>query len=128
MNFNRRSWYFDFTLVFDVLWVDLKKQENFSKWLSTEESKYIQECDKLYLTLMYEKSPGPLKKSKFKELVDKTGAKFVELAGFKEHFKSHGEYVDHLFQSYELKGLCYYKDSKEKLDISFANFPSTIVF
>lgn len=129
LKFNRRSWHFDFTLSFDLLWTKMEQNSTYKAWLSERERKYIDECQHFYIVFMYEKNNDFIGVSDFKDQMRQYPVKFVGLQGFKKHIKLHGEYIDHSLQLYKLEGMCVEKGRFiNKLTIRFPNFPQAQVF
>ncbi len=120
LEFKRVSWFSQSHLEFDTFIAELKKDSKFTAWLSGSEKKYLNQCDKLFISMSTSNFSKVLTDAMYMSEMKTNNFNEVIPTRFIEHLKMHPDYVRWNLNMYKPRMLC----ADKNVDIITINFPS----
>ena len=128
LEFERKSWFNEITLILDVYSVKIDSKSPFFKWFSSSNQKEITKLKDFKLMLIYTLDSDKISKKDFDEELLANGYQVMNLPEFEKHFKFHSQFVENSFKLYKVLG--YYSENGNKfgqLKINFPGFKAVIL-
>lgn len=104
--FERISWFRELTLVYDVLYVPLKKESPFYMWMSESEKNKVASCSELNLYLNYTIDSRKVSHKEIMKQLKKQGYEEILIPDFVSNFKMHPNHEYLSLQVYNIKAIC----------------------
>ncbi|PIP94640.1 MAG: hypothetical protein COW00_08990 [Bdellovibrio sp. CG12_big_fil_rev_8_21_14_0_65_39_13] len=128
LTFERKSWYKEFTLLFDVLYQKIDLQSPFAQWYSESEKESINSCSEALLVVSYHLDAKRISYSMFKEQMSKAGYEEFALEEFGQNLKLHPDYEYLSLSLHKVHGFCRKGTSLDSdLRISFPGFNEVVL-
>ncbi|MCK5882819.1 MAG: hypothetical protein KAG61_03960 [Bacteriovoracaceae bacterium] len=125
LEFDRVTWYREFTTMYDLAWTKIDIQSPFFSWFSAEERSKIRESlGPCYIALAYYEDSDKISTSMLMEQLREQGMKKININRFSKYLKIHPQAGAYSLQQYKVYGLCTSSD-KKSIKIDFPGF-STI--
>jgi len=103
--FQRVSWYQEFNLLADVLWIKAPEGP-FAAWFGKNELKEIESCPVFFIFIHYTNPYKKVSVGQIKSQITENGGKFVSLGHFSENLVQHPQFIENSLGVYKIEGLC----------------------
>ena len=123
LEFVRFSWFQELTLLFDVMFVEVGKDDPFQNWFSDFEKEEISKCDEFLGVLSYSLDPDKISHKLFQAEMKDNGFSKMEIPTFRSSMRTHPDYEGLSLKNYHVGGFCR-KTAREETVISFPGFLS----
>lgn len=125
LRFERKSWYQELILLFDLLYVSKERLGPFQAWLSTSEARQLADCQDSKIALIYASDSLKISEGDFFETMRAQGYERVLIPEFSKHLRLHPDYERLGLQLYKPYGLCQVRvrGLEEGRDGLYLNFP-----
>lgn len=110
LQFHRITWYTGATMSYDILLGELKSDSNFRKWLSANERKMIENCEKLLFALVYAYTLDTRSSITISNQIEEMGYKRLTLPVFSAHLRGHPTFPDRNLDRHRPMGFCRLKE------------------
>jgi hypothetical protein len=106
--FKRYSWIDQLSINLDLLFTSIEQKDNFYNWLSFEEQKSIENCNKFIVVISYFKDRTNYGITDLKSDLRESNYRPVIISHFARNLIAHPQvvYNDNLFNNYKINGFC----------------------
>ena len=123
LRFKRTSWYYELTLLYDFLLVELPVHSNYRRWFTSSESINANSCARYYVAGVYTSRDQRVSPNDIWREFDTSKLKFMNVNGFYRNLSFTEKFVTNSFDLYKFWGICV-NDSSDiiKLKIAFPGY------
>lgn len=123
--FERISWYYELTLLYDFLLAEIPVHSNYRRWLSSSESITANGCAKFYIAGVYASRDSRVSQNDIWKQFDTNKLKFTNVNGFYRNLSFSERFITNSFNLYKFWGICI-RDSGEpvRVRLSFPGYSS----
>ena len=125
--FRRISWYHGMTLMFDLLYTKLDKNNPFYNWLSMSERRSLESCQDHVIVMSYQFDSKRISKSMLLNGAQKMGYKALLLKDFARHLKMHPDFSSLTPSLYDVDALCHQTGNKQSIPLNFPGFKQVLI-
>ncbi len=129
LKFDRKSWYAELTLIYDLLLTGIDDQSPFWRWLSVSEKHSLSSCRKQYIAIAYSQDSKKVSHTMFKNFAKEAGYSSIALPQFSNYLNLHPDFNQNSFHLYKVFGLCLDDPSpkRESIALQFPNFTEVFI-
>lgn len=106
LKFERKSWYKEFNMMFDLLYRKIDLNGPFAEWYSNTEKEVINSCSEALLVVSYQLDNKRISYTMFKEQMKNSGFEEFALENFGQNLRLHPDYESLSLSLHKTHGFC----------------------